>query len=636
MLKKILVMLFIVILVIVISIVCLIVFVDPNNFRGYISQTVKDKTGYELTIEGDLRWHIWPQVSILTDSVQLSDTGATKPLITADNMRLDVELMPLFSKNLAIKNVFIKSAIINITDESKGENAKNSTKAITNSSPQQPTTTEDKNQDPKNPSNWKFSLNKFEIIDSTVAFQHDRDLINFRNINLLLEKHNEKNVSLEFKGNIDKNQHDLFYSLNANIDLSQFPEKAVIDLKKLNYFYNNIANKGNELKGSARGIINYQNSPMELKTPHIDFTINDNSLTSVFNIRFANKPKVNFELYAYKLDLTPFLQASEKSTKNTPVQQTSPVVSNVSKINNELSFLNTFDGKAKIDIKEIKADKITLRNMDVDVDNLDGIATLKNLSFSFANGLIAATGTASGKQKTPQVKLNTKVNDINLNSFFTQMNMAYDLDGIFNASGVLETNTLSTAKLLQNVKGNAYITISNARLNNINIQSIIESAAAKYGNGNVNPENQKKYTEFHKISASAILNQGDIQLNSLTANSETLDVIDGSGKVGMVNHDLDVNLNIKILGGWNSKSDTIAKLQKVTIPLRIYGQFSKLHYQLDIAKILSDVFSDKIQKRLDKLRDKLENNNSKDEDKDKDKSKNKHKALDILGELLKK
>ena len=46
MIKKILVALFILILVIAISIVSLIVFVDPNNFRGYISQTIKEKTGY--------------------------------------------------------------------------------------------------------------------------------------------------------------------------------------------------------------------------------------------------------------------------------------------------------------------------------------------------------------------------------------------------------------------------------------------------------------------------------------------------------------------------------------------------------------------------------------------------------------
>ena len=630
MIKKILVALFILILVIVISIVSLIVFVDPNNFRSYISQTIKDKTGYELTIEGDLRWHIWPQVSILTDSVKLSDTGATTPLLTADNMRLDVKLLPLFSKNLAIKNVFIKSAIISITDESKGENAKNNSQAITDTSEQKPT------EDKKNPSNWKFSLNKFEIADSTIAFQYNHDLINFRNINLLLEKNNDKNLSIELNGDINKNQQDLFYSLNANIDLTQFPEKATIDLKKLDYTYNGIANVKKEIKGSATGVFNYQKTPMELNSQNLVFSINNNDFTSKINARFDNKPTVNLQLDSNKFDLTPFLQKNEKSNKNTSTQQTPPVVSNVAPNNNELSALNSFDGKAKINIKEVKADKITLGNLNIDVDNQDGIATLKDLSFNFANGQITATGTANGKQKAPQVKLDTKVSNINLNSFFTQMDMAYDLDGIFNASGVLETNTLSTTKLLENVKGNANIIITNAKLNNINIQSIIENAAAKYGDKDASSENHKKYTEFHKITTNAYLNQGNIQLNSLNANSETLDVIDSSGRVGMVGRDLDVNLNIKILGGWNSKSETIAKLQKVTIPLRIYGQFSNLHYQLDIAKIISDVFSDKIHQRLDKLRDKFEDHDSKDKDKDKDKSKRKHKAADILGGFLKK
>ena len=632
MIKKILVILFILILVIVIGIVSLIVFVDPNHFRGYISQTVKDKTGYELTIEGDLRWHIWPQVSILTDAVKLSDTGATKPLLTADNMRLDVELLPLFSKNLAIKNVFIKSALINITDESKGDNAKKYTQTLTPSS--QPNT--DISENKKNASNWKFSLDKFEIADSTVALQYNNDLINFRNINLLLEQNNDKNLSIELKGNIDKNQQDLFYSVNANIDLTQFPEKAIIDLKKLDYSYNGIASSNKALKGSATGVFNYQQSPKQLNSQNLVFSVNDNNFTSKINTRFDNKPYVDLQLSSEKLDLTPFLQQNAKSNKDIPVQQTSPVVSSVAKDNNQLSILNAFDGKTTINIKEIKANKIIMNNVKLNVDNQDGIATFKDLNFDFANGHITATGTANGKQKTPQIKLNTKINNINLNSFFTQMDMAYDLDGIFNASGILETNSLTTNKLLESLKGNANIVITNAKLNNINIQNIIESAAAKYGNGNDKSGNQKKYTEFHKINTNAYLNQGNIELNSLNANSETLDIISGSGKVGMLNHDLDVNLNIKLLGGWNSKSDTIAKLQKVTIPLRIYGQFSNLRYQLDIAQILSDVFSDKLQQRLDKLRDKLENRNGKDKDKDKDKDKLKSKAVDILGGLLKK
>ncbi|MCO6548642.1 MAG: AsmA family protein, partial [Gilliamella sp.] len=189
MIKKILVILFALILVITISIVSLIVFVDPNNFREFISDTVKDKTGYELSIDGNLRWHIWPQVSILTDSIKLTDAGASKPLLAADNMRLDVELLPLFSKKLSVKNVFIKSAVISITNESKGNIAKNGTKTSSNTTTNKPTDSKDQEIS----SNWKFSLNKFEVTDSTIVLQNKDDLINFRNINLVVEQNSGKN-----------------------------------------------------------------------------------------------------------------------------------------------------------------------------------------------------------------------------------------------------------------------------------------------------------------------------------------------------------------------------------------------------------------------------------------------------------
>ena len=164
MIKKILLTLLILIILAVAGIIALVVFVNPNHFKGFISETVKDKTGYELTIDGDLRWHIWPQISILTDSVKLEDEGAKKPLLTADNMRLDVELFPLFSKQLAVKNVLVKSAIINISDESKGQVAKKS----------KPTTTVNQNKTEQNQnakSKWSFTLNKLEIADSTVVYQ---------------------------------------------------------------------------------------------------------------------------------------------------------------------------------------------------------------------------------------------------------------------------------------------------------------------------------------------------------------------------------------------------------------------------------------------------------------------------------
>ncbi|MCO6524563.1 MAG: AsmA family protein, partial [Candidatus Schmidhempelia sp.] len=64
MVKKVLLTLLILILITISGLFSLVFFVNPNHFRGFITQTVKDKTGYELVIDGDLRWHVWPQISI--------------------------------------------------------------------------------------------------------------------------------------------------------------------------------------------------------------------------------------------------------------------------------------------------------------------------------------------------------------------------------------------------------------------------------------------------------------------------------------------------------------------------------------------------------------------------------------------
>lgn len=626
MIKKILVILLILILVVVISIASLIVFVDPNNFRGFISNTIKDKTGYELTIEGDLRWHIWPQVSILTDSVKLSDHGAQKPILTADNMRLDVELMPLFSKKLEIKNVFIKSAMINITDESKGDMAKNREQSTSNNSTDQSSTTNNE----KSASNWKFAFNKFEVADSTIALQRNDDLINFRNINLTVEQSNDKNISIDLTGNVDKNQQDLYYSINANVEMSQFPQKATIKLNRFDYTYKGVTSSDQVFKGNLNAVINYQKEPMQLSSQNIAFSVNDNHFAGALIAKLESKPYIDLQLNSNKLDVASFSQQKQKSKDNVAVQQTPPVVSQVTKSSNELDFLNSFNAKAQLNIKQVIADKITLNNLKVDMVNNDGIATIKDIDLDFAKGHVSANGVANGKQKNTLIKLNTKATNIDLNTFFNQIQTAYDLEGSVNANGVLEASTLSSAKLLSSLAGNIDISVNNARLNNLNIQSIIENAAAAYNKDAITPENQKKYTEFHNISTSASISNGNIQLNTVNANSETLDIVNGSGRIGIMAKDLDVNLNIKMLGGWNSKSDTIAKLQKITIPLRIYGQFANLRYQLDIAKVLTEVFSDKLQDRLEKLRNKIENGGSKD------KSNTKSKALDILGGLLKK
>ena len=92
----------ILLVVVVAGMTALVLLVNPNDFRTYMVQQVKQRSGYQLEVSGDLRWHVWPQLSILAGRMSLTAPGASQPMVTADNMRLDVNLWPLLSHQLSV------------------------------------------------------------------------------------------------------------------------------------------------------------------------------------------------------------------------------------------------------------------------------------------------------------------------------------------------------------------------------------------------------------------------------------------------------------------------------------------------------------------------------------------------------
>ncbi|WP_392558276.1 outer membrane assembly protein AsmA [Orbus mooreae] len=637
MLKKILLTLFILIVLLVAGVVALIVFVDPNNFRGFISDKVKEQTGYELTIQGDLRWHIWPQISILTDSVRLEDEGAKKPILTADNMRLDVELMPLFSKELVVKNVLVKAAVINVTDESKGNVAKGNKTTTTVNQTQSQTN----NETDKSGSGWSFALNQLEIADSTVVYQQNKDLISFRDINITLLKKEDNNVALDVKGSINRDQQNFIYALNADINLANFPQKAQVALHKFSYDYTGVGVPSGELKGDIKATFDYQQTPLVLDSKDFHLTLNGNVIDGQLMANLDKKPYFEALLKSDKFDLTPFLATSsdDKSNSTTSSSQSQPVITKQTKQGNELAFLQSFNAKFNLTVNEVVAKNLVINNFILDANNQDGVAKLNKVNLDIANGNVTANGSANGKQPVTAIALDTNISNIDLGTLFTQLEFVKNFSGKFNAQGHIATNTIDPDNIMSSLTGDLAVTVNNAKFENFNVQNIIQTAVSQYSKEPVTADEYQKYTELHEISANAKLASGDMNLSSIKALSSTLDIV-GSGRVGLVKNDLDLNLNVQILSGWNGESKTIQKLQQVVIPLRIYGSFAEIHYRVDAEKIVKDLLGNQLQNSIDKLKERLggqSNTEESTEQKDSsDTSDGKIKAKDILGGLINK
>ena len=102
MLKKILLVIFLLLLLIGVA----ISLIPLNSYKPLLAKQVLERTGMVLVIGGDVKLRIFPSVHFSLGDVQISPPVSGKDKIfAADLVSLEVELMPLFSKQIEVKGV---------------------------------------------------------------------------------------------------------------------------------------------------------------------------------------------------------------------------------------------------------------------------------------------------------------------------------------------------------------------------------------------------------------------------------------------------------------------------------------------------------------------------------------------------
>lgn len=89
-------------------------FIDPNDYKPEIQAGVKEATGRDLTIGGDISLSLLPAPSLSVAQVSLSNMagGAPEPMVTLDSLEIDLALMPLLSGSVKVTSVTLDSPTI--------------------------------------------------------------------------------------------------------------------------------------------------------------------------------------------------------------------------------------------------------------------------------------------------------------------------------------------------------------------------------------------------------------------------------------------------------------------------------------------------------------------------------------------
>ncbi|MDI9219907.1 outer membrane assembly protein AsmA [Pantoea sp. EA-12] len=590
--KRLITTLAILLVVVVAGMTALVLLVNPNDFRTYMVQQVQQRSGYQLEVSGDLRWHVWPQLSILAGRMSLTAPGASQPMVTAENMRLDVNLWPLLSHQLSVSQVMLKNAVIRATPDSAPQKISGSPVGPRDAEPVSTGT-----------NGWSFDIAKLRVADSLLIWQQPGgEEYNFRNFNLNLDQDASKNASLELATRISRNQRNVSVNLKGQMNVAQYPHRLVGQLDGLDYTLDGANLPPQGIKGTLSGQGEWNGDKQQFSMQKMQLTANDSTLDGSAEGRLTLPQQLNLALHATTLNLDN-LMASAPASDNSTAQHASvirtPVIAEPRNRENADSPLNLMDLTLSLNADSGVWRGLTLTNLQIDASNQEGLMTLSKLQGKIGDGHFSLPGSVDIRQPVTQVALQPEIENISIAPLMKALELPESLQGTVSLKGELSGAGLSVEEAKRNWQGSAEMEATNLQLSQLNLQQMVRRAVSRVSNrvSNDEPDDQG----IQQLSGRISLQQGKIVMPDLQGGSSRL-AVQTKGSIDVVNQQLDVTINM-MLRGWKGDDKLAGLLNSQTIPLRIYGGWNNLQYSLPVDDVVRQQLQSEAKSRLNEWLD---------------------------------
>lgn len=175
--KKLLLILAIPVLVIVLGVAALVMFVNPNQFKPMLAEQVKNQTGLDLEISGDISWQFFPSVGLELGQTSLKNPqGFQNPnLFSVSQVGVSVAVMPLLDKTLEIGSITLDGAQVHLETLKDGRsNLDSLTAAPQTEAAAEPTTTSDAPADSTASATdgWQISLSGVTVSNALLEMSN--------------------------------------------------------------------------------------------------------------------------------------------------------------------------------------------------------------------------------------------------------------------------------------------------------------------------------------------------------------------------------------------------------------------------------------------------------------------------------
>ncbi|GKO46852.1 TPA: outer membrane assembly protein AsmA [Klebsiella quasipneumoniae subsp. quasipneumoniae] len=606
--RRILTTLMILLAVIVAGLTSLVLLVNPNDFRAYMVHEVAERSGYQLELDGPLRWHVWPQLSILSGRMTLTARGAEEPVIRADNMRLDVALLPLLSHQLQVKQVMLKGAVIQLTP--KTEAVRDSAAPVVPHDNTLPLAPEDRG--------WSYDVRQLQVADSVLFFQHENgEQVTVRDIRLQMEQDENHRATVDFSGRVNRDQRDLALNFSATVQGGDYPHSLKADFSQLSWQLRGAELPPDGINGQGSLQASWQEDSKILRFDNLNLMASGSTLTGNGSVVLGERPDWSLDLHATTLNLDSLLASSSPATDSSASQQGQsqtrplrPVIAD-SDEREDYQSLRGFTGRMALSADQLQWRGLNFTQVQSEISNKQGLLTVSKMQGSLDGGQLSLPGTLDARGDTPQATFQPALQNVEIGSLIKAFNYSLSLTGKLSLTGEFSGARIDADDFRRRWQGQAQIQMTDTRTEGLNFQQLVQQAVERSTNVRAQ-ENYDNATRLDAVSSQLTLDNGLVTLNRVQGQSDVM-AMTGEGQLDLQKENCDMRFNVRVLGGWKGEGKLIDRLKQTAIPLRIYGDWQSLSYSLQVDQILRKQLQDEAKQRLN---DWVERNKGSKESKD--------------------
>lgn len=342
------------------------------------------------------------------------------------------------------------------------------------------------------------------------------------------------------------------------------------------------------------------------KTAELD--LNSKFEATSFDLKAAvknfAKPAITAVLNADKLDIDALLPPKKNSgTKTTSSSAEKPQDTPV-----DLSSLRNLNLDLTANIGELKVSNIQAQQLKTKVVARGGKLTISPLDAKLYGG--STTGVITADANTQTVTVNQNMTGVQIQPVIKALLDKDMVEGKGNVGINIRTTGNTVNQMKAALDGKVSVSLQDGAIKGINLAERFRNAKSLLSSGSNSTQktDTAQKTDFSSLAISFDITNGVASSNDLNVMAP-LFRIGGEGRVNLVNNSLDYLAKASVVATSTGQGGKTldSGLNGVTVPVRLYGPFTGVQWELQFKELAKEAAKAKLQPKIDEKKEELKN-----------------------------